>query len=55
MSYSDERISRKGAGGAKKTVASSLRLCAFAGNFFSFSFKLTHYTRAETEKPAQNR
>jgi hypothetical protein len=32
-----ERISRKDAGGAKKNSFSSLRLCAFAGNF---SFRL---------------
>jgi hypothetical protein len=27
----------------KAFFASSLRLCAFAGNVFSFSFKLTYY------------
>ena len=50
ISIEKRKVSRKGAGGAKKDISSSLRLCAtsaFAGySFVTFvnpNLKLTHY------------
>jgi hypothetical protein len=40
-----ERSSRKGAKAQRKALTSSLRLCAFAGDFFFTLMKLNHYQK----------